>query len=99
MLTQSQKVILDYLNRMQLQSIHGLARWFTPSDVHANVYVQIPRINCGGCARLLQSLVDIDLVEVRTATTVGRWPRMEYRVAVMVGPRTCAKASVGPKGS
>lgn len=80
MLTKSQLKVLAYLKRMQY--IHGPDAWFTPSDVQENVYVQVPRINCGGCSRLLQSLVDMDLVEVRTATTIGRWMRMEYRAEV-----------------
>lgn len=78
MLTKSQLEVFAFLKRMQY--IHGPDGWFTPADV--NEGTSIPT-TCGGCARLLQSLVKMGQVEVRTATTVGRWPRVEYRAVIV----------------
>ena len=76
-MTVSQKRVFDFLRRMQ--QVHGTDRWFTPFDVKESS----PNFStCGGCARLLQSLVKAGQAEVRTATTIGRWLRMEYRAKV-----------------
>lgn len=79
MLTKSRLGVLAFLKRMQY--IHGPDGWFTPADVNEGTFIPT---TCGGCARLLQSLVEMGYAEVRTATTIGRWPRMEYRATIVV---------------
>lgn len=78
-MTSSQQEVLAFLKRMQ--HAHGPDSWFTPSDV--NEGTSIPTTcTCAGCYSILQSLVEMGYAEVRTATTIGRWPRMEYRAKV-----------------